>query len=186
MAGENFSIGAFYNITKNQENPMKTVGRDNFLSPNSPLKYKFFRGHPAPRGRTPLYSRGHNETETYNIMSKFDRNRVKDGWEKLHRQTNRQTNRHYENNGHLAVNQYFVTVAFKVTYVKFTSDSKWFWTLPCSTCKMSLCNLTASMKSGRAAAPKFSYPSIAEAHSIKSTIIPANSKAVKRITVQLS
>ena len=44
-------------------------------------------------------------------MSKFDRNRIKDGWEKLctnkqtNRQTDRQTNRHYENNGHLAVNQ---------------------------------------------------------------------------------
>jgi len=26
MAGENFSIGAFYNITQNQDNPIKTVG----------------------------------------------------------------------------------------------------------------------------------------------------------------
>jgi len=26
--GENFSIGAFYNITKNQDNPIKTVGRE--------------------------------------------------------------------------------------------------------------------------------------------------------------
>jgi len=25
-------------------------------------------------------------------MSKFDRNRIKDGWEKLHKQTDRQTN----------------------------------------------------------------------------------------------
>ena len=44
-------------------------------------------------------------------MSKFDRNRIKDGWEKLctnkqtDKPTDRQTNRHYENNGHLAVNQ---------------------------------------------------------------------------------
>jgi len=38
-------------------------------------------------------------------MSKFYQNQIKDGWEKLHKQTNRQTNRHYENNGHLAVNQ---------------------------------------------------------------------------------
>jgi len=31
-----------------------------------------------------------------------------DGWEKLctNKQTDRQTDRHYENNGHLAVNQY--------------------------------------------------------------------------------
>jgi len=26
MARENFSIGAFYNRTKNQDNPIKTVG----------------------------------------------------------------------------------------------------------------------------------------------------------------
>jgi len=50
---ENFSIGALYNISKNQDNPIKTVGRDSFLSPK-PLKtqYKFFMGHPTPRGRT--------------------------------------------------------------------------------------------------------------------------------------
>jgi len=36
MARENFSIGAFYNITKNQDNPIKTVGRDSFLSPKTP------------------------------------------------------------------------------------------------------------------------------------------------------
>ena len=40
MARENFSIGAFYNITKNQDNPIKT------------LKIQVFRGHPAPRGHT--------------------------------------------------------------------------------------------------------------------------------------
>ena len=51
MARENFSIGAFYNITKNQDNPIKTVGRDSLLSPK-PLKMQVFRGHPAPRGRT--------------------------------------------------------------------------------------------------------------------------------------
>jgi len=40
-------------------------------------------------------------------MSKFDLNRIKDGWEKLctNKQTNKQTDRHYKNNGHLAVNQ---------------------------------------------------------------------------------
>jgi len=37
MARKNFSIGAFYNITKNQDNPIKTVGlgRDSFLSPKT-------------------------------------------------------------------------------------------------------------------------------------------------------
>ena len=29
-------IGALYNITKNQHNPIKTVGRDSFLSPKNP------------------------------------------------------------------------------------------------------------------------------------------------------
>jgi len=46
MARENFSIGAFYNITKNQDNQMKTVGRDRFLSPKTP-KNTIFRDHPA-------------------------------------------------------------------------------------------------------------------------------------------
>ena len=45
MARENFSIGAFYNITKNQDNLIKTVGRDSFLSPNTP-KIKFY-GSPS-------------------------------------------------------------------------------------------------------------------------------------------
>ena len=35
MARENFSIGAFYNITKNQDNPIKTVGRDSFFEPQN-------------------------------------------------------------------------------------------------------------------------------------------------------
>ena len=40
-------------------------------------------------------------------MSKFDQNRIKDGSEKLctNKQTDKQTNGHYKNNGHLAVNQ---------------------------------------------------------------------------------
>jgi len=33
MARENFSIGAFYNITKNL---IKTVGRDSFFEPQNP------------------------------------------------------------------------------------------------------------------------------------------------------
>jgi len=41
MARENFSIGALYNITKNQDNAIKTVGRDSFLSPK-PLKIQVF------------------------------------------------------------------------------------------------------------------------------------------------
>jgi len=36
MARENFSIGALYSITKNLDNPFKTVGRDNIFSPITP------------------------------------------------------------------------------------------------------------------------------------------------------
>ena len=41
VARENFSIGAFYNITKNQDNPIKTVGRDSFLRPKTPKSTSF-------------------------------------------------------------------------------------------------------------------------------------------------
>jgi len=41
MAWENFSIGAFYNVTKNQDNTIKTVGRDSFLSPQTPKNTSF-------------------------------------------------------------------------------------------------------------------------------------------------
>jgi len=40
MAGDNFSIGAFYNITKNQDNPIKTVGRVFFI-PKTPKNTSF-------------------------------------------------------------------------------------------------------------------------------------------------
>ena len=60
MAPENFSIGAFYNITKNQDNPIKTVGRDSFLSPKTP-KNTSFLGVTQPLGvEQPLYSKGNN------------------------------------------------------------------------------------------------------------------------------
>jgi len=54
MAGENFSIGAFYNITENQDNPIKTVGRDMFFEP------QFLGVTQLPGVAQPLYSRGHN------------------------------------------------------------------------------------------------------------------------------
>jgi len=41
MARENFSIGGFYNINKNQDNPIKTVGRDSFLSPQTTKNTSF-------------------------------------------------------------------------------------------------------------------------------------------------
>jgi len=60
MARENFSIGVFYNITKNQDNLIKSVGRHSFLSPKTP-KNTSFLGVTQPQGvAQPLYSNGHN------------------------------------------------------------------------------------------------------------------------------
>jgi len=59
MAGENFSIGALYNITKNQDNPIKTVGRDSFLRPKTPKNTSFLGVTQPPGVAQLLYSRGH-------------------------------------------------------------------------------------------------------------------------------
>ena len=81
MARESFSIGAFYNITKNQhnliktvgrdsffepqnpknqDNPIKTVGRDSFLSPKTSKNTSFLGVTQPPGVAQPLYSMGHN------------------------------------------------------------------------------------------------------------------------------
>jgi len=60
MAWENFSIGVFYNITKNQDNPIKTVWRDSFLSPKTPKNTSFLGVTQPPGVAQPLYSMGHN------------------------------------------------------------------------------------------------------------------------------
>jgi len=60
MAGENFSIGALYNITKNQDNVIKTVERDRSLSPKTPINTSFLEVTQPPGVAQPLYSRGHN------------------------------------------------------------------------------------------------------------------------------
>jgi len=57
MARENFSIRALYNITKNQHNPIKTVGRDSFLSPKTP-KNTSFLGSSSPQGSHSPYVLG--------------------------------------------------------------------------------------------------------------------------------
>jgi len=59
-ARENFSIGAFYNITQNQDNPIKTVERDSYLSPKTPKNTSFLGVTKPPGVAQPLYSRGHN------------------------------------------------------------------------------------------------------------------------------
>ena len=53
MARENFSVGAFYNITKIQDNPIKTVGEIVFCAPK-PLKYKFLGVTQPPGVAQPL------------------------------------------------------------------------------------------------------------------------------------
>ena len=86
MARENFSIGVLYNITKNQHNPIKTVGRV-FWAPK-PLKIQAFRGSPSPLGSHSPYILGDTTRPrriTYvQVWSKSDQRR-------LHKQTNRQT-----------------------------------------------------------------------------------------------
>jgi len=57
---EFFSIGAFYNITKNQDNPIKTVGRDSFLIPKTSKNTSFLGVTKPPEVAQPLYSTGHN------------------------------------------------------------------------------------------------------------------------------
>ena len=60
MAPDNFSIGAFYNITKNEDNLNKTVGWDSFLSPETPKNTSFLGVTQPPGVAQPLYSMGHN------------------------------------------------------------------------------------------------------------------------------
>jgi len=115
MARENFSIGAFYNITKNYDNPMKTVGRDSFLSPKTP-KNTSFSGSPSPQGSHSPYILGDTTRPrhiTYVLVwSKSDQRRLR---KTMHKQTNRQTNKHYKNNGHLAVNQSFLIIKYELS-----------------------------------------------------------------------
>ena len=86
MARENFSIGAFYNITKNQDNPIKTVGRDSFWAPKH-LKIHVFRGRTAPiiLGDT---TGPRHITCVLEIGSKTAE-------KTLHKQTDKPTDRHY-------------------------------------------------------------------------------------------
>jgi len=90
MAQENFSIGAFYNITKHQDNPIKTVGRDSFFSPKTPENTSYLGVIQPPGVAQPLYSREHNETQTYKICPSLIEIGSKTA-EKNSAQTNRQT-----------------------------------------------------------------------------------------------
>jgi len=117
MARENCSIGAFYYITKNnQHNPIKTVGWDSFLSPQTP-KNASVLGVTQPQGSHIPYiivntTRPRRITCVL-VWSKSDQRRLRKTLHKqTDKQTDRQTNRHYENNGHLAVNQLQFDTAF--------------------------------------------------------------------------
>ena len=93
MALENFSIGVFYNITKNQDNPIKTVGWDSFLSPQTP-KIQFLGVTQPPGDAQPLYSLGDTTRPRHIthvlVWSKSDQRRLR---KTLHKQTNKQTDR---------------------------------------------------------------------------------------------
>jgi len=108
MARENFSIGAFYNITKNQDNPIKNPKNTSFLG----LTSRQESHSPYIVGDT---TRPRHITYVQ-VWSKSDQRRLR---KTLHKQTNRQTDRqtirHYENNGHLAVNQYGINLLYPQT-----------------------------------------------------------------------
>ena len=93
MSQENFSNDALYNITKNQHNPIKTVGRDSFLSPKTP-KNTSFLGSLSPQGSHSPYILGDTTRPrriTYvQVWSKSDQRRLR---KTLHKQTDKQTNR---------------------------------------------------------------------------------------------
>jgi len=76
--------------------------------PKTP-KIPVFWGSPSPQGSySPYILRGTTRPGLVTcvlVWSKWDRRRLR---KSLHKQTNRQTSRHYENNGHLAVNQYYI------------------------------------------------------------------------------
>jgi len=82
-------------MTINQDNPIKTVGRDSFLSPKTPKNTSFLRVTQPPGAAQPLYSREHNYTQTYNIYPTLIEIGSKTA-EKNSAQTNKQTNRQTE------------------------------------------------------------------------------------------
>jgi len=96
MARENFIIRALYNITKNQHNPIKTVGRDSFLSPKTPKKYKFLGVTQPLRSHSP-YILGDTTRPGHVtcvlVWSKSDRRRLKKNSAQTNKQTNKQTDR---------------------------------------------------------------------------------------------
>jgi len=92
MTRENFTIGAFYNISKNQDNPIKTVGRDSFLSPQTPKNTSFFGVTQTQWSHSPYILEDTTRPRhiTYVLVwSKSDQRWLR---KTLHKQTDRQTN----------------------------------------------------------------------------------------------
>jgi len=80
-----------HNITKNKDNPIKTVGRDSFRAPKL-LKIRFLGVTQPPGVAQSLYCTGHNWTQTYNICPSLIEIGSKTA-EKNAAQTNKQTDR---------------------------------------------------------------------------------------------
>jgi len=92
MTRENFSIGTF-NITKNRDNPIKTVRRDSFFSHKTP-KNSSFLGVTQPQGSHSSYILGDTTRPRHithvQVWSKSDQRRLR---KTLHKQTDRETER---------------------------------------------------------------------------------------------
>ena len=104
-----------------------------FTAAPKPLKIQVFWGSPSPQGSYSPYILGDTtrlgrvtSLTCVLVWSKSDRRRLR---KTLHKQTNRQTNRHYENNGHLAVNQYFLEPG-AMAHTHRLNDH--FWNVPSS------------------------------------------------------
>jgi len=93
MAQENFSIGAFYNIAKNHDNPIKTVGRDSFFSPKTPKNTSFLGGHPAQGSHSPYILGDTTRPRHITYVLVWPKSDQRRQGKTLHKQTDRQTDR---------------------------------------------------------------------------------------------
>jgi len=92
MARENFSISEFYNITKHQDNPIKNVGRDSFLSPKT-LKIQVFRVTQPHGSHSPYILGGTTKPRHITCVQVWLKSHQRRLRKTLHKQTNRQTDK---------------------------------------------------------------------------------------------
>ena len=91
---ENIMVCPITQGDHNQDNPIKTVGRDIvFLSPKTHKNTSFLKVTQPPGVAQPLYSMGQNQTQTYNMCPSLIEIGYKTAEKNLHKQTNRQTDR---------------------------------------------------------------------------------------------